>query len=483
MYAHRRPSWGVVSAAALLTLATACGSAIPHRDVVAASRGVGGTGLAGNGAAAGQTGTGDAAGAAGTDGTGTAGTTGAAGTAGGAAGSTTGGGTAGGGTGTGSGAAGSTGGGSGTTAAGGDHSPIIIGTVGNFSGAPGVVNKPSATGVQVWAAAVNAKGGIAGRPVKVIVQDDQADPARYRQILQDLVENKHVIAFVGNGTSTTVQAGTSYLEKVRVPVVGSGDGSPAWHTSKMQFVVDGSADALTYGDFSIAKKLGKTKIALLSCVEASSCTGWKAAAEKYAPKIGVSLVYEANVSITQANFTSECLNARNAGAQVMAVIADQNTSYRAASDCAQQGFKPTYVAANPADADTAKPNLEGEIGASHTFPFVGVPGNPLADEFTNALKKYGAFDNKSQYLATGWASGKLFEAAYLKGIGTGTPSSKGVLEGLWSLPKGDTLGGLLLPINFKREGPSTPAPCYYQLLLKGGKWTTPDAMKPTCVPV
>lgn len=470
MYTARRSPARTLAACALLTTATACGSAIPHAEVVAASLGngsvanvgtAGGAPITTGGLGTTGTGTGTSAGSTGTGGTGT-GTTGGftTGTSSTGASSATGGATSG-----------------GPTA---DTSPIIIGTVGDFSGAPGVVNKPSATGVQVWAAATNAKGGIAGHPVKVIVEDDQADPARYRQIIQDMVENQHVVAFVGNGTSTTVQAGTSYLEKVRVPVIGSGDGSPAWQSSKMQFPVVGAAEALTYGDFTEAKREGKTKIALLSCVEASSCSGWAAAAHKYAPRIGVQIVYEAQISITQADFTSECLNARQAGAQVMAVIADGNTSYRAAASCSQQGYKPSYIAADPADSDTTKPALEGEIGAMHTFPFFGVPGNPLADEFSSALKRYGADSNKSMYLASGWASGKLFEAAFLKGVGTAKPTSQGILNGLWSLPVGDTLGGLLLPIHFRREGPSTEPFCWFPGLLKGGRWTAPDGMKPTC---
>jgi branched-chain amino acid transport system substrate-binding protein len=472
-------AWAV---AGLLTLATACGSAIPHDEVIAASRGVGGPGTASG------TGTGSqgAASTGGTTGAASAvgGTTGAAGSA--TTGGTTGGATTGSATTGGSTGAGATGGAAppatagGTSGGGGDTSPIIVGTVGNFSGAPGVVNKPGSIGVQVWAKAVNAKGGIGGHPVQVIVVDDQSDPARYRQILQDLVENKHVIAFVGNGTSQTVQAGTQYLEKVRVPVIGSGDGSPAWRSSKMQFSVAGSADALVYGDFAIAKKLGMTKIAVLSCVEASSCTSWKATSKKYAPKVGVTLAYEADISIAQNDFTSECLGARNAGAQVMAVIADGNTAYRAARSCSAQNYHPKYIMAAAQDADLEKPDLEGAIGAMHTFPFFGVPGNPVADEFSNALKRYGADEGKAMYLATGYASGKLFEAAFLKGVGKGKPTSAGVLAGLWGLPHGETLGGVLLPIAFHKEAGNEQSFCYYDAEIKNKKWTAPDGMKPTC---
>lgn len=480
---QRKRLSAVVTLAALSLVATACGSAVPHDEVVQASRGglvgsdlVGADGTQSGGASE------DGAGAAGADGdvfaegsvgggteaagTGPAGSEpGAGGAEDGEAGSTVG-----------SGPAPAAGGG----AAEGDKSPIIVASVGNFSGPAGSLLKSSAIGAQVWASAVNAKGGIAGHPVQVIVADDQSDPARYRSILKDMVENKKVVAFVGNAASSTIPAGKSYLEQVKVPVVGSGDGDPTWQNSPMHFPIAGNSGALVYGNFAEAKRQGKTKIALLTCVESASCPTWKRQAREFAPKVGVQLVYEAEISITQADFTSECLNARNAGAQVVAVIADSNTLYRVARSCGQQDFKPTYIAPAPDDRDTAKQDLEGAIGAMHTFPYFGVPGNKVADEFRAAVKKYAPDAPQQMYLATGYASGKVFEAAALKGIAAAKPTSAGVLSGLYSLPQGETLGGLVHPLRFKKGAPTEMVFCYYPAVIKGGKYVAPDGMKASC---
>ena len=479
----QRAQFLAVATAAALSLVTACGSAVPHDKVVEAARG----GLPGNssGVTEGTTsgalpdanaggsgsGTGAAGGSTGTGGAAAPGTGGAPAVGGGSSGNSSGSG----GSTTGSAAPGSGGG-----AGAGDKSPIVVASVGNYSGAPGSVLKSSAIGAQIWASAVNAKGGIAGHPVQMIVADDQSDPARYRTILKDLVENKKVVAFVGSEPSTTVAAGQSYLEQVKVPVVGSGDGSPTWQNSPMHFPVAGSADALVWGNFAEAKRQGKTKIAVFACVEASSCTGWKATARKFAPKIGVEVVYDPDISITQPDFTSECLNARNRGAQVVAVIADSNTLYRVARSCGQQNFKPSFIAPAPNDVDAQKKDLEGAIGAMHTFPYFGVPGNKVADEFRAAVKKYAPNAPQQMYLATGYASGRVLEAAVLRGIGSAKPSSAGVLKGLYALPQGETLGGLVLPLRFRTGGPTKMVFCYYAAVIKGGRYVAPDGMKPTC---
>ena len=45
--------------------------------------------------------------------------------------------------------------------------------------------------------------------------------------VKDLVENKHVIAFVAQMASSTHQGAAKYLAQKRVPVVGDGDGTAA----------------------------------------------------------------------------------------------------------------------------------------------------------------------------------------------------------------------------------------------------------------
>jgi branched-chain amino acid transport system substrate-binding protein len=466
--------------AAALFGASACGSAVPHDEVVQAARGGGGGGTSGGGAtggvAEGTATTGDAA--TGTTGAGPAASGEPAGT-GGSTGGTGGSGAAGNGTG----GPGTTTGqqaGGGTTTGGGDGSPVTIGVVGDFSGAPGVTLKPSSTGVQVWAAAVNGKGGLAGHPVKVIVGDAQGDPSRYKQIVQDMVENKKVIAFVGNAPAQSGASGVDYLNKAKVPVVGSGDGSPYWVGSPMHFSVVGDADGLVFGNFSYAKSIGKTKVGVLACIEASSCTSWKAGARKYHSRAGVTLAYEADISITQADFTAECLNARNAGVEVLAVIADQNTLYRTARNCASQNFRPIFISPSPSDADAEKSDLPGLIGATHVFPFTGVAGNAASDEYLAALKRYAPDQPRAQYTAAGWLSGKVFEKAFLAGVGSKKPTSAGVLEGLWGIKKGERMGGLAAGLDFRRGKANGQSFCWFINVVKSGKWTSPKGMEASC---
>ena len=88
---------------------------------------------------------------------------------------------------------------------GGVRPEVVIGSVGTLSGPAGATIGQVATGVQVWARFINKRGGVRGHPVRLITQDDGGDPARHRAIVQDLVESRHVIAFVGNPEALTGQ--------------------------------------------------------------------------------------------------------------------------------------------------------------------------------------------------------------------------------------------------------------------------------------
>jgi branched-chain amino acid transport system substrate-binding protein len=80
---------------------------------------------------------------------------------------------------------------------------ISLGNVGTLSGPVGSIGVGMLQATQAWVKHVNARGGLNGHPVQVIAVDDGGDPARYRAGLQDLAENKKVLAFVNNAQELT----------------------------------------------------------------------------------------------------------------------------------------------------------------------------------------------------------------------------------------------------------------------------------------
>jgi branched-chain amino acid transport system substrate-binding protein len=364
----------------------------------------------------------------------------------------------------------------------GKKSPAIFANVGTHSGVGGATLFPVVQGVQVWVQHINARGGLNGHEVKLILFDDGGDPARHRAQVQEAIERHKAIAFLGNTEVLSGRGSVEYLTQKRVPVVGMDTGEPWAYQSPMYFPQSSAGDALTYTFVaSIAQLMvpaGKKKLGTLVCAEAQICTDADRIFGDNAPKLGFDHVYRAKASLTQPDFTAECLAARNAGVEVFFIMLVTNTTQRAAASCARQGYRPNFATASAIVADRLKddPNFDGLVAPSQVFPWYQT-GTPATDEYQQAMRTFGKDVAPGAAPPVGWAAGKLMEraAANLPE----PPTSAAILEGLWAL-KADTLGGITAPLTFVRDQPPTPVSCWFNMAIRDGAWVSPDGFRMHC---
>jgi branched-chain amino acid transport system substrate-binding protein len=117
-----------------------------------------------------------------------------------------------------------------------------------------------------------------------------------------------------------------------------------------------------------------------------------------------------------------------------------------------------------------EPALEGAVGDAITLPWF-LSSHPAIAEFQAAIRERAPGQDVDGAAASGWASAKLFELAAV-GISR-SPTSAEVLQGLWSI-KDETVGGLTMPLTFRRDQPAERRLCYFALRITGGKFTSPD---------
>ena len=85
--------------------------------------------------------------------------------------------------------------------------PITIGLSMELTGPFAVVGKTGLLAMQIWQDDVNAKGGLLGRPVKLVYYDDQSNPANVPGIYTKLIDIDKVNLLVSSyGTNLTVPA-------------------------------------------------------------------------------------------------------------------------------------------------------------------------------------------------------------------------------------------------------------------------------------
>src|SRR5207247_1480913 len=118
------------------------------------------------------------------------------------------------------------------------------------------------------------------------------------------------------------------------------------------------------------------------------------------------------VSIAQPDFTAECLAARNAGVELLAVAVDPNGMGRVAGACHRQSFRPTFVIPSGvvSSGQNGNPNFEGTVGITSSLPWPAT-ASPGARAFHTAMQRYASSTPLNVTSSLGWAAGKLFERA------------------------------------------------------------------------
>jgi branched-chain amino acid transport system substrate-binding protein len=338
--------------------------------------------------------------------------------------------------------------------------------------------------IKAWESYTNAHGGVNGHPVDVIVESEPANPGVALNDVKDLA-SKGIIALI-DADPTDDTGFTSYALGLNIPIFSEPFSSPGMTVSPNSFATGVSENYLADEIILATKKAGATKLAMLYCAEVAVCAfevdPMKAAAAKYG---GVDVVYSASILAAAPNYTAQCLEAKNKGADAMFIADSAGPSLAAASSCAQQGYTPHQVSDEAAYsmAFAGKPGMDGFIGTTDNWPFFDT-SIPAAKTFHDALQQYdpGALTNPifGVGVELEWTIGMLFTEAAVKGkVGTTNPMTPAALfDGLYA-DSGTTLGGMTPPLTFIK-GQGHEDHCWFWVGINNGKFNTSYGTQPAC---
>ncbi len=111
----------------------------------------------------------------------------------------------------------------------------------------------------------NEKGGVLGRPLKLVVEDDQSEPATAVRLYEKLITQDKVDAILGPYNSTLVEAVADVSEKYRMPMVSpSGTVTSIYKKGRrFVFMVSSASEVYLEGFIDIAAKRGLKTVALI----------------------------------------------------------------------------------------------------------------------------------------------------------------------------------------------------------------------------
>ncbi len=359
---------------------------------------------------------------------------------------------------------------------------IRLGSVGVASGPIGAAVAPIAEGARAWVADVNARGGIAGRKVRLFQADDGGDPARSVAIVKRLVEQEKVAAFYSNFMVTTEEAVVQYLDDHQVPAIGGCSCSSAVDASPMLFPIGPGAplgEAWAHV-LPFLTQTDKRKVSFMYCREAANCSVMHSLMRDIADQAGFTIVHSAQVSIAQPDFTAEVLAASNAGAEVIVGLVDNATLVRIAKSAHRQGYDPTF-SIQQSGFDDALLAQADEVEGFVTAGIVPDHDNsPKLADYRAALARYVPGGRRATISAGAWVGGKLIE--HLGASLPPEPTPASFLNALHAL-KGETLGGLMPPTTYEAgTGHARTNLCIIPVTVRSGKFVAAKGDEFTCAP-
>jgi branched-chain amino acid transport system substrate-binding protein len=108
-----------------------------------------------------------------------------------------------------------------------DDGTIKIGYFGDLSGPTFNFGQSAKNGVLLAAAQINQAGGINGRKLDIVIEDDQGSPERAATIVNRLIHQYHVVAIIAGGASGSSLAAGPNAQAAKVPMISPSSTNPA----------------------------------------------------------------------------------------------------------------------------------------------------------------------------------------------------------------------------------------------------------------
>ena len=190
---------------------------------------------------------------------------------------------------------------------------------------------------------------------------------------------------------------------------------------------------------------------------------------------GVSLVYVAQISLVQTDFTTECLQAKSQ----VAIISWRPTPIPLSGG----HFVPNSSTHRYGTASIAV----GPVGQRSVHECTRRPGqqravagiNTLAlQQFAQAMATYEPGVTLSAPGMSMWASGQVLQAA-TAGKLSAHPTSAELVNDLDQV-RNLTNGGLSPSLSYTAGKGTGPIPCYFEVEVQNGKWVAPNGANEVC---
>jgi len=299
--------------------------------------------------------------------------------------------------------------------------PIRLGASLSLTGTYAKLGKNQHEGYQLCIKELNAKGGLLGRKVELVVYDDQSLPPTGVRLYEKLITEDKVDAVMGPYSSPITEAVANVTEKYKKVMV-----SPLAATTSIFkkeprrryiFMVISPAEGYLEGLIDIASKRGLKTVAVVN-EDTLFSKAAAAGAVDLAKKKGMQVVFQEAYPKGNTDFSALLTKIKSTNADVIAAATYFDDAVALTRQMKELNVNPRMYGVTggrrpPEFYDTLKGNAEYIYGATQWEPVLNYPGNK---EFFESYK--AEFKHEPSYHSTAGYAGCAIYAEGVKRAGS-----------------------------------------------------------------
>lgn len=304
----------------------------------------------------------------------------------------------------------------------------------------------AAEGLKLYIDRLNTAGGIAGRKVTLIVQDDQGEPSKAAANAKKLLTQDNVSLLINTSLSSTFAPMIAEAQRAGVPLLFAGSVCPSEvypPSHELLFCTtsfSASHDSRATIDFIRQIAGVTTKVGFAAMSIPVSRTGIDAA-EKFALEAGMKVVGKEIIAPATADYTPFATKLQQAEPDWVFSWAPWVTEIRTFDALRKLGWKGSYALNVLPETETELTQIKDEklyaLGANAMF----FEDLPIQKEIADAAKATNSSFKPNQ-MTDGWIAGMAIETALKT---SGWPVTPSKLK--------DTMSGLKIDTKGLRGGP------------------------------
>ncbi|MCL5736072.1 MAG: ABC transporter substrate-binding protein [Actinobacteria bacterium] len=223
--------------------------------------------------------------------------------------------------------------------------PVVIGAIVSATGPTAALGEQERNVLQMMEQLINGKGGVLGRPLKIVIEDDKSDPKEAVTAANRLIDQEKVVAMIASTGSPSTLAVKEITATKGMPQMAMAaandvtDKAPAdwiWRTPPKDALA--VSKALDY----VTNNLKVKKIAVLHDENAFGSSG-SAEIEKDAPGLGLEIVANESYKTNDTDLTAQLTKIKGASPEALIVWGTNPGPALAAKNMKQLGMTIPYI--------------------------------------------------------------------------------------------------------------------------------------------